>query len=353
MKCQRATGFQELDQCSELDLVHRLWEAIHAGDHKFVKVAAHQDVGSIRGLLDRYRALGNQRANDSAIEACRHMNPPEARQLKLMAEDVTRERDFLKRLFQLHLILHQTRSQIEQQNKQQDDHRLESAQPSEQLSLLQQWRVEIPWQMETPLADFTDKSVMGPTLSRCFMEWSRQLQWPMHPCETGDPGVTFMELALSFMLESRCYVPVRRPRADGTMHYYVPESGSSAIAQCITLAELGQMFAYWAHQMMQLRLPAPWPAHRHAGCKSLYRLGAKHQSKGVICRPVMPHQNQTMHMLSVIAKAAGASLPQRSVVIDVREDIMHIREELKDSIARKQERVKRLIPQMRRHAGIL
>lgn len=66
----------------------------------------------------------------------------------------------------------------------------------------------------------------------------------------------------------------------------------------------------------------------------------------------MPHQSEVIGILAGVARASGAALPQQTVCLQVRSDIATIRGELQDSVGRRQEKVKRLLPQVRRMAGV-
>lgn len=270
-----------------------------------------------------------------------------------MAEATQTETGFLKDLYKLHLLLREERAKQEQLNRQQDNHNLETEDRRSQLDIMVNWTVDTPRDPEPVLADCSSQSVLGPTLSRALMQWCRMLVWPRDPQPTiVDPGATFMELAMSFMLFARCYTPVRRSEGDG-MFCFVPSSAVEAHARQTTLAEVGQQMAYLLHQMCQLRLPPVIPNFSHAGCKSLYsyRLGAKHQSKGIVCRRKVLHQDDMIRLFAAVAQRSGSALPQQVFDIPVQCDIQKIRGELLGTVQCKQERVKRLVPTVRKMAG--
>lgn len=263
------------------------------------------------------------------------------------------EINFLKDLYRLHIKLHEDRAKQEQLNKLQDDHNLEHSDKQTQIDILIHWEVTQPHVLPQPLVDNSSQSVLGPTLSKLFMRWCSLLEWPEAPQPAiADPGVTFMELVVSYMIFAQCYLPIKRANGGGSQHYVVPASAIEAEALQITLAEAGRQMAYLMHQMCQLRLPPIVPSFAHAGCKSLYRIGARNQSKGIVCRPGMPCQREMVQLLADIAKTSGAALPQQTFKISVNCDVTRLRSEMRDTVRRKQERVKRLAPVTRRMAGL-
>lgn len=114
-------SWTELVQCEELDLVKRLWAALQGRDQQFQKIRADQEPHKVTNALDRYKALGNKRANDdTALQTGRHMYPSHAKLGADMATEVRREALPLKRLYKMHLELRLARSKQEQLDKEQD-----------------------------------------------------------------------------------------------------------------------------------------------------------------------------------------------------------------------------------------
>eukprot|EP00438_Fugacium_kawagutii_P027763 Skav215996 [mRNA] locus=scaffold4693:170068:171459:- [translate_table: standard] len=275
-RCQVVDDLRLLVSCEEYDLVQRLWRALRRGTFEFHKVKAHEDATLQPSLLLAYRTLGNQKANDAAIQACKYMYPAEANALHSMAKDVENDMNQLQRLYKMHLELHQARIRQEQLDQQQDMHGQETADPVDQLVQLQQWRVESPRDIPPIRVDWSLHTVLGPTLSAIFARWGRQLVWPDEQTVIpDDPGVTFMELAVSFCLYAGTYLPAKRIKSDGLLYLTIPQSSAHAAALEIKLCEIGIMMSYLMHQVNQLCVPPIFPDYKHAGCKSLYRLGAK------------------------------------------------------------------------------
>eukprot|EP00438_Fugacium_kawagutii_P008049 Skav223958 [mRNA] locus=scaffold3540:149971:153246:+ [translate_table: standard] len=330
-ECREVTHVSQLVQSADFDLISRLWCAIQRRHHFGCKVKAHQNPREVADSLERYHALGNQVANDAAVNACKYMYPAEARLWTEMATGVQTDIDRLQSYYQYILTLHTARAKQEQLDNQQSPHGLENSNARTQLDLLSNWVVPDPWL-------FPDLKV----------NFARKLEWPdPDTLVVDDPGITYIELAVSFMLDTGCYIPIKRPKQDGVIHLYLPSSHADAVAQHAVLAEQGLMFAYWIHQMCQLISPPPLPVLPVVACKGLYRLGARNMSKGYAKRPRFPAQVTAMALLSDLSVRFGIDMPQQTLPLNVSGDVVRIRSELVSSLAFKQEKVKRAVQEVR------
>eukprot|EP00438_Fugacium_kawagutii_P014595 Skav226988 [mRNA] locus=scaffold2341:234107:234970:- [translate_table: standard] len=285
--------------------------------------------------------------------ASKHMFPKVTKQWNSMATELQQQRHHLRELFKLHIQLHLARAQQEQLDRAQDRHAPVPDTQDSQLVKLQSWEIAHPQALVPARVDGTTRSVLGPWLSKCFMDWAVQLKWPADgDTDPMDPGVTFMELAASFMITMGTYLPIRREALDGVPHYYLPTSFVDATARGVTLAEYGFFMAYIMHQMNQLRIPGLFPIQKPTVAKSLYWLGAKQMAKGFKRRPWFPQQHAVMEQLACLARLHGYHMAQHTLEVSVTIPVDRVKEELQDSIQFRQERVKREIPKLRRMAGI-
>eukprot|EP00438_Fugacium_kawagutii_P025028 Skav213314 [mRNA] locus=scaffold1383:152342:153556:+ [translate_table: standard] len=348
VRCRKAMCPEQLQADADFDLIERLWHALRRGDFRFLKVRAHQDAMAMSDWREVYDTLGNQCANDAAITANRYMYTAQAKVWDAMGRDVARSFDQLRRVYSLHLELHKARVMLEQQNRVLEPHGLEAAVPDAQRDLLANWQVSEVWEMPGIQVDFTSRSVMGPKLSRLFVQWAQQVKWPAeHLLVPDDPGVTYVELAMSFMLFSKSYLPVRRYRADGSAFLWLASGVTEASENGVCISELGWTMSYWLHQLAQLTFPGYLPGIEAGNCRSLYRLGARNHSKGLVRRPELPFQRELIAQLSTLSLQFGAALPQQCVEVDVAIDIGQFRLELQDNLLTKQTRVKKEVQQVR------
>ena len=82
-------------------------------------------------------------------------------------------------------------------------------------ALCSRWTVDAPGKLDVAAIranNCFDHSYWGASLMHCMLDWAGQIQWPnsLHPPDSADLGVSWMELVLSFMLYIQCYLPVHR-----------------------------------------------------------------------------------------------------------------------------------------------
>eukprot|EP00438_Fugacium_kawagutii_P030139 Skav208655 [mRNA] locus=scaffold3489:130348:135513:+ [translate_table: standard] len=347
-KCRASASPLLLQGLAGFDLILRLWNALQSGHHEFVKVKAHVDPDSLQDWELVYQTLGNQVANDSALDTAKYMFPSQARQWRLMGQDVQTAGTLLRQVYQLHLELHKARAMQEQLDRAAAAP-LEAAEPSEQRLVLQQWTVAEEWPRLPVKVDSTNVSVMGPRLTRMLLDWLKLLKWPaQHLQILDDPGISYLELAVSWMLYHKCYLPVRRKRMDDTTYLYLASHADDAAANCITMAELSWSMSYWLLQVGQLYSPWLIPDIARGNSRGLYRLGTRNHACGYLRRPELPNQIQTVDLLGTLAAQHGATLTKHTLAIAVEADTTILKRDLVDSLPCKQERVKREIQRVKR-----
>lgn len=131
----------------------------------------------------------------------------------------------------------------------------------------------------------------GPFCNLVF-KWMNLVEWPQSPdISTGDPGVSWMELALSFVAWSQVVVPLKRmrPRSKGE-YLQTFSSWSQMELHKVGLGELSNTFSILISQIRRLHGYDPCPARSHGFVKSVFLLGSRVQSYGVRQRPAFPKQ---------------------------------------------------------------
>ena len=135
----------------------------------------------------------------------------------------------------------------------------------------------------------------------CMLDWACQLQWP------GDAqlaplaliGVVWMELALSFMMYSQCYLPIHRKiPPDGHSFAWARSAADAAAFNYYSWNEVATQFSSMFGQLVSLSghdiLP---PYVKRARVCALYRQGAGSCVLGLSLRPVFPHQKQVAEVV--------------------------------------------------------
>ena len=115
-QCAKATALHQVQQLSDFDLVSRLFRCPNLSQHNLVRVKAHVDPHTVPHLLTAYQTLGNQLANDKAIQACWNHLPALVSEYWSLHLQYELEKEHLLQYCRFLLELFQCRRQMEQQH---------------------------------------------------------------------------------------------------------------------------------------------------------------------------------------------------------------------------------------------
>jgi len=298
-QCLSANDVKALVSLENFDLVERLWTALQTGQRKVCKVKAHVSDFSGMDLLMVYKCLGNKLANEAAISACRYFQPETSSLAEeiFLDQDVTRKH--LRRLFQLFLDLRAHYARLEALQQETAVHaELRPAAAPNPVDILGAWNVEHVWSPPPPGLCLLQHSAWGRPLAEKVLAWMHEVKWPdesiPHP---DDPGISWSEMVVSFMVHSGVILPLKRSRPSGVEYLQTFDSWDAALTFQVGLSELAHTFSNLVLQIRKLHAYDPWPQRPLGFVRSLYQLGSAHQPAGVKTRPVFPHQRQVCMLL--------------------------------------------------------
>ena len=297
-QCGEARSLAPLASLQDFDLVERLWKRLQTGSYSFSKVKSHVKPSRTQTPLECFQAWGNQHADATAIAACWNLSPDVVAQALSLHEDTKTQVKVLRQLFELHLKLHASRAQLDQARTHQGVRPdVVSERRVTPVQLYVAWTLQDLWICQPNHINQTNACAWGPTLSAMMLQWMRKIQWPANlDPHQDDPGISMHELCVSFILDSRCLVPVKRSVSPGKDILVPADSMSHANALQITFAEVVYAFCTWIHQMVKLVGFVVWPSP-HGTVRSLYRLGSSQQHTGYKLRPCIPFQEQTVRIM--------------------------------------------------------
>ena len=316
-----AFAFQE-----NFDLVTRLWTALATGQRFFSKVKAHEDLQQYSGE-ELYHCLGNSLANDAAISTTVNTIPTLRNQLERRHLDIAAQQQHLRQVFAFHLEAHKLRAIAEARLRNQP----EQATPARTIDrqALANFAVPHPWPCPMGRFDKLDSCAFGGTLARRLVAWMRATQWPTAADQVPlqELGVSWIELALSFMLFSGLLLPVKRPDDAGHDRLLVLRTPSDADAHGVRLSELSSVFSVMHYQVLELVAPTPWPPVPKTLNKSLYVQGAKIHTQGFAWRGSFPCQQEVAQLLDSYLRyhkgPAFDALPTLSLTDSPQYDTIH------------------------------
>ena len=137
-----------------------------------------------------------------------------------------------------------------------------------------------------------------------FFQWPREPVGPLgHQC-----GVTWAELALSWMYFHRSYLPIRRLTAEGTDVILTPANFFRAKEWRVTLTEMGSSCQHLVEHLRALIPTKVTPAISTGKVSSLYVRGCGAFHQGVRTRPVFPCQAEVSDFIQNMLVAGRVKL---------------------------------------------
>ena len=281
------------------ELCCQIQQLNHVETNRLVKIKAHTKPQDLPDLLC-YHALGNMIADRAAAEVCTSCHPTLTDEWHLLALQRKQEMDVLEQFYRLSLALQSHR-------KLHDQHVPASLNPMEPHPMRQaahfssqcsNWTVDEAWQLDVAairVDNCFDHSYWSSSLMHCILDWAGQIRWPLSlgPPTPVNIGVSWMELVLSFMLYTQCYLPVHRKVLPDGHCFAWARSDAEAHAFNYSWNEVASQFSSMFSQFASLSGHEVLPAHaKRARICALYRQGAGSCVFGLVPRPAFPNQDQ-------------------------------------------------------------
>ena len=131
----------------------------------------------------------------------------------------------------------------------------------------------------------------------------KQCTWPADANSVpDDPGITWHELYVSWVIFSKMLVPVRRPVATPERLQPLHSLADADLYQ-VTFSEQVSEFLILVTQLAKLVGYDVWPTDRRGSARSLYRLGCSLHHRAFHSRPTVPHQEDTVQMMSTYVRS--------------------------------------------------
>jgi len=271
------------------DILFQVWQSKLYSQITLHKVKAHQHIEDIPNLLERYWCMGNILADEGAQHAACNLGPELVAELQQHKQMIVNARMLLKQVFDLHLELRPLRMQALKTDTSTGGQALTTHAICDALS---NWKIENPMPF-TPDYDtqFLESCMWGHDVATMTVRWLAQFVWPndddgpLHK----STGISWVELAISWMIYNKSYLPVKRACVTGHC-VLVPANFGQAQEHKITMSELGTNMKYVFDNIAAL-VPQPLiPQVVKKKVGSLYQLGYKQFTQGWSKRPEVPAQ---------------------------------------------------------------
>ena len=299
-QCANATALHQVQHLSDFDLVSRLFRCHNLSQHNLVKVKAHVDPHTVPHLLTAYQTLGNQLANDKAIQACWNHLPALVSEYWSLHLQYELEKEHLSQYYRFLLELFQCRKQMEQQHPV-DEGQQQLQTPQSRVNffeVLSTWTVLNPWTMTPCRVNLFAEGTWGRTITTALSKWLERCTWPDGTPDSRDNfGVTWMELTTSFLLFIGRWLPLKRATGGGKESLVIFDSRTQADAYGVEFSEQVRGFCQLFGQANDLASTDLWPKLPRGLVRSTYLIGGSTFPAGVRMRPVFPFQERVCRIL--------------------------------------------------------
>jgi hypothetical protein len=238
----------------DFDLVERLWIATRHGNPQLLKAKAH--VRQLSGLpdLELYHAMGNHLADQTAVSTCKFLQPEVVKLSEDMFADLQQDSHHLKRLYQVFLQLRLHFAQLQQHDMERQRHpELRTEQCPSPADILSGWEVQSPWRPPDYGVRLLGFCAWGSDFATAVVAWMSQVSWPdTATVHAEDPGISWIELVLSFTLTAGMALPLRRERPDGTGYLQAFSDWNIVAFYDVTPLEVGHAFSNLILQVRKL-----------------------------------------------------------------------------------------------------
>lgn len=261
-----------------------------------VKIRAHHPNRHELPLLEQYWTLGNESADQAAHTACQHAMPDLVQELKQHHACAAHHQHQLENLYKLHLQLYADRKLSEQTTQP----TAPQAQP-DICEAFASWSIPHPQDFNLVVnEDWIQHCQWGASCASHMLAWATQLLWPVDMGAVGPhgaEGVSWTELACSFMYATQQYLPIVRVDSDQQSRIIQPGSHKSVKEYNVSLAEFTSAMVTLFDHTQSLHVAPLTPKVFRKKNNSLYIQGHRRWANGWSARPSFPHQREVAALL--------------------------------------------------------
>lgn len=290
VKC--ASNENEFLFAANSDLLSQLFQANQHGNHRVLKVKSHTWIDGTSLTEEPFLALGNEVVDQVAKAANFQLHPPMVQEWTKEADEMIRTITWKKQHYQMLGELHQLQTRMGEK----DVTAPTSAVPVflghvgqsifevfANYKPQQFFHKEIFWDEDIPLDnEWTNE------MSSHLLQFWQDIEWssPTRD-EVGRSGITWTELALSFMFDRQVAIPTRIPNT-GHMTFDINQLRNNGYG----FFHVPKSFFWLAQKVNKDLNGALFSGLERGQTCSLQRMGSTNQGRGFVYRPGFPMQQQ-------------------------------------------------------------
>lgn len=263
------------------------------------KIKSHQTI-TTNDEINRLRA-GNAVADLAAVLTHRTFAKPLTDQLLKHAEDAKERKAMLTQQLSM-------RQELAEMRKRLTDDTVQTMSFAEQATHLFNWSVLEPqtFDIADDMFQIAHASKWGTVFTVTVMDYLRTLKWPKAPDTSKVPtGITWFELTCNFMLVTQQSVPVNISAKGQPPVYHRVEDHPSFDPQAYSFGAATASFRDCISMIQTLLQHDILPTLKPRKVKSLRLLGSTESKQGIVYRPEMWRQRETLEMIQQYCQQDG------------------------------------------------
>jgi len=291
----------QMQSWPNFDILLTIWNHLQLGKTNIVKVKAH-DISDKDPPEETFNKIGNHAADTAAKEALKQLD-----RTTPMHQNFTQHVELLEMAkqqmqFRYHIQVARAKC-LQQKDNNHHPQTYVTFQANQERLLELHYDDGIQYDFDDTDQDKLQNSLWGTTISLRILAWLQLLRWPSTPADPGAIGITWYELAVNFQTVMQCGLVVN---AGGTGKTFQPRQ-LPLLTNEWPYSRQVQAFERVVTTMAQLIGRNILPIRRQLS-SSIRLLGSTHGKQGLIDRPQMVRQTETLSaIIAHFSKHKGAT----------------------------------------------
>lgn len=308
---------------SHWDLMKRLLCVWDASRFTILKIKSHTNINDSRNIQEALHIRGNDLADKTAGRVRNTDDPDFDALCRQTHSHLKQQQAIFDKIYQYFLdIAYARMTKLDEGKSKPALHSTEGPLSSQevdiftsQITKLRNWTIQgnsyiLP---DEPHRVVFWCSVWGTNLTYLVWQFCKLLVWPRpdSPPQRGDPGISWTELAISFMLWSNRYLPIRIKEKKGYKYFdYTNPAVSLLPIKAKSIRVLAENFRWVVKHIQTFSRTQLIPSFKKQGTSSLTRLGFTSDHEGGLSRrPQLPNTEATCTYLHDMLKTMPHNPP--------------------------------------------
>lgn len=305
----------QMQSWANFDILCNIWECLQQGQTKLEKVKAHSIDSRDPPNMATFAKLGNHAVDAAAKAMLRHLDAVSPILTNFAERDEIVRRVQQQMNFRYCIQVARAKGLQQTDSCQLNNRGPYSAFQSNQVKLFDLQRTDArSYTFSSDDFDAVQNSLWGTTISHRILHWLSLLKWPATPGTPGSAGITWFELAVNFQTVMQCGLVVNVGTSGNKFQPKQLGLQSTEYAYSKQVAAFERTITTIATLLRREIIPM-----RRQLSSSLRIFGATHGKQGLVDRPEMPLQQQTLAAIQAHFTAHRGITPEESPTIPLTE----------------------------------